>query len=116
MARKDISDCLVCLAFYVQDHYWDRFISNRSLLAQIKPLRKNYAEDWLMYWTGEPFKVVFSAMERTFDRGYLEYGTSLRGAWLEPKGQDLLTEALGVEFQRDERQQWYYNHMKATDR
>lgn len=98
MARKDIPDSLVCLAHYVRDRYKDRrFPTTEALLAAIAPLEKNYAEDWLMYWTGEPFKVVFRAMERAFDNGYLEYGTWLRGAWLEPEGKQLLKQAFGID-------------------
>ena len=115
MARKNISDLLVCLSFYVRDQYTSRNLSVPMLLAEIAPLKKNYAEDWLMYWTDEPVKIVYAAMERAFDRGYLDYGTWLRGAWLEPAGQDLLTQELGIEFQRDELHEWYYQAKKQGD-
>ena len=40
--------------------------------------------------TGQPEKVCYRAMERADSRGYLEYGVSLRTAWLTDKGKALL--------------------------
>ena len=37
-----------------------------------------------------PEKVVWSAIERDSDRGLLDYGTSLNGAWLTDKGKEYL--------------------------
>jgi len=40
--------------------------------------------------TGQPEKVCYRAMERADRRGLLEYGVSLRTAWLTDKGKALL--------------------------
>lgn len=40
--------------------------------------------------TGQCEKVCFRAMERACDRGLLEYGVSLRTAWLTEDGRKLL--------------------------
>jgi hypothetical protein len=40
--------------------------------------------------TGECEKVCFRAMERASNRGLLNYGVSLRTAWLTDKGRELL--------------------------
>lgn len=37
-----------------------------------------------------PEKVVYRAMERDSDRGYLNWGTSQARCWLEPKGEELI--------------------------
>jgi len=39
-----------------------------------------------------PEKVIYAAMEREDERGYLEWGVSLRTAWLTEKGQLKLKE------------------------
>ena len=44
-------------------------------------------DETLMRETGAPLKVVWSALEREYDKGNIDCGTSLRGAWLTPKGQ-----------------------------
>jgi hypothetical protein len=44
--------------------------------------------------TGQPLKVCYRAMERAHKRGYVEYGVSLRTAWLLPKGLELLQEQM----------------------
>jgi hypothetical protein len=44
----------------------------------------------IMEETGAPEKVVYAAMEREERKGYLEYGVSLRTAWLTDKGKDFL--------------------------
>lgn len=37
-----------------------------------------------------PYKVMWSAIEREDDRGYLDYGTSLNTAWVTEKGYKFL--------------------------
>ena len=101
MSRKDVSDTLVCFAHYVRDQYKARELSTPELLREIAPLEKNYTEDWLMYWTGEHFNVVFRALERTCDHGLIEYGTWVRGAWLEPEGRTLLKQELDIDIPKD---------------
>jgi ribosome modulation factor len=82
MARKDIDD-LEVLAAYAKAEVsrFDLRKENRDMV---------WPEQLLMQQSGEPEKVVFAAMERAFDRGYLEYGVSLRSGWLTPKGAQYL--------------------------
>lgn len=47
----------------------------------------------LMEKFNAPEKVVYSAMERDYKKGLLEYGVSLRTAWLSDKGYELLTKS-----------------------
>jgi len=77
MAMKDITDAQVCRA--VQD-FRDR---NLDLPWPYEALAAE---------TGQPEKVCFRAMERADRRGFLEYGVSLRTAWLTEKGKALLKE------------------------
>ena len=74
MATKDITDLQVVRA---QKGWQD----NRE---------GPWAYEALAAETGECEKVCYRAMERACDRGYLEYGTSLRTAWLTPEGEALL--------------------------
>jgi hypothetical protein len=71
MARKDISDSQVLQVY----------LDERSGLARIA---------LLMERTGQPEKVCYRAMERAGDRGYIEYGVSLRSGWLTNEGLALL--------------------------
>jgi hypothetical protein len=73
VARKDVTDEMVCMAYM-----------DRSRFALEFPY------DILMRRTGEPFKVCYRAMERANDRGYIEYGVSLRTGWLTEKGWELI--------------------------
>lgn len=79
VARKDISDELVCLAYAEYLAMYRR--GGRSL----------FPYEILAMWTGEPEKVCSSAMKRAFDRGYIEYGVSLRSGWLTEKGKALIS-------------------------
>lgn len=73
MATKHISDKQVVEAVnqYTQNH--DRW--PYEILAEV---------------TGQCEKVCVRAMERSSDRGLLEYGVSLRTSWLTDKGRELL--------------------------
>ena len=73
MARKDVTDKMVCDA--VLDAAAQRY--------------SNWPYELLSMRTGEPEKVCFRAMERAFDHGLLEYGVSLRTAWLTESGEEL---------------------------
>ena len=75
MATKDITDLMVCQAY-----------SDRN--------EKEFPYDLLMARTNECFKVCYRAMERAYNRGYLECGVSLRSGWLTPKGKKLLAMAV----------------------
>ena len=44
--------------------------------------------------TGAPFKVVWAAMWREEERGFVDYGTNLRGGWLTSKGKTKLSEIM----------------------
>ena len=70
MARKDISDSLVLKADLTKD--------------------RTFPYQTLSDWTGGCEKVCYRAMERAYERGLIEYGTSLRSGWVTDKGMDLL--------------------------
>lgn len=53
-------------------------------------LFENWPYDVLMEQTGYPLKVCYRAMERAYDKGYIEFGTSLRSGWVTEKGMELL--------------------------
>ena len=80
MKRSDITDTEVCRA--CRD-------ARAGLEAQSG---HGNAPAILMERTGAPYKVAWRAIERAEDRGLLECGTSLRWAWLTPKGERLLSE------------------------
>lgn len=73
MATKHISDKQVVEAVAIYNR--DRGLWPYELLANS---------------TSECEKVCFRAMERAASRGLLEYGVSLRTAWLTEKGRKLL--------------------------
>ena len=73
MARKDITDRIVCEVFA------------EPFTVDGKPREVRLSEA-----TGEPEKVVFRAMERAYSRGLIECGVSLRSGWLTPKGKAVL--------------------------
>jgi len=80
MARKNISDELVCKAY-----------------AAYKEQRKNFKKDapkypyeFLNEWTGECEKVCYAAMVRAFAHDLIDYGVSLRSGWLTQKGEALI--------------------------
>ncbi len=79
MARKDISDQQVVWAVSTAKILRDRGIDvwPGELLATV---------------LGQPVKVCYRCLERAFERDFLEYGVSLRSAWLTEKGQNLLAE------------------------
>jgi len=75
MATKDVSDLQVCKAVQA---FRDR------------DLDLPWPYETLAVETGQAEKVCYRAMERAYDRGYLEYGVSLRTSWLTDKGKALL--------------------------
>ena len=79
MARKDISDELIVRTVA---EIWSRREAGEKGL---------WLDDLLNFRTGEPMKVCYRAMERACDRGLIEYGMSLRGAWLTDKGKSMLS-------------------------
>jgi hypothetical protein len=77
MATKDITDAQVVKA---QDQW-------------LKNQQGPWAYEILESETGESVKVCYRAMERAERRGLLEYGVSLRTAWITTKGAALLTKS-----------------------
>jgi len=73
VARKDISDKEVIEVY---------------LLIEKENLKEEPYEI-LSRLTGQAKKVCYRAMERAFEREYLEYGVSLRCAWVTNKGMEL---------------------------
>jgi hypothetical protein len=71
MARKDVSDAQVLQAYADESGGWARV-------------------ELLMERTGQPEKVVWRAMERAYDRGYIDYGVSLKAGWVTDSGEALL--------------------------
>lgn len=84
MATKHITDKQVCEAYAEaarqRGKNWDR------------PYEMPY--EILERITGQPFKVCYRAMERAEERGFIEYGVSLRTGWLTESGLDLISQAL----------------------
>lgn len=74
MATKDISDKQVLMAY-----------------MESKKEPRRCPSEILKEMTGQPEKVCWSAMERADRHGLIEYGVSLRCAWLTEKGFKLLT-------------------------
>ncbi|MBD8056909.1 hypothetical protein ICV35_25005 [Rhodococcus ruber] len=74
---KHLSDTLVCLAYALskraEDH--DHYVSPTL---------------FLMRNTGSPVKVVWAAMERAVDRGYIDYGVAMQSGWLTDEGWALI--------------------------
>lgn len=81
MARKDITDLQVCLAYQQTREY------NRGRVTDLI-----WPEDLLVKWTGQQVKVCYRAMERAADRGYIDCGVSLRAGWLTETGKALVGE------------------------
>jgi len=82
MSRKNIMDKQVCEA--VRDYQAD-YAKHGAVTS--------WPYELLSARTGECEKVCCAAMERAESRGYLEYGVSLRTAWLTDKGKALLDAA-----------------------
>lgn len=48
--------------------------------------------EYILEKTNTPMKIIYAAMDREDRAGYLEWGVSLRTAWLSEKGKDKLLE------------------------
>jgi len=72
--------------------------SDIPTLAVLEAADKAHTERRMMTWeyisekTGAPKKVIYAAMEREDDNGYLEWGVSLRTSWLTDEGEAKLRE------------------------
>lgn len=76
MAAKDVSDAQVVRA--CADFHRDP--ANEDVIAR------------LVRQTLQPAKVCVRALERACERGLIDYGVSLRTAWVTTKGESLLKE------------------------
>lgn len=65
-----------------------------GLWNAISPRPALFPHEAVALMTGAPEMVVFRAFERAAARGLLEYGVSLRTAWLTDKGKALLASGL----------------------
>lgn len=79
MARKDVTDVMVIEA------YLQRAVTGEPVLRI------------LMLRTGEPEKVIWRALERACSRNLIDYGTSLRVAWVTDEGREYLNKMKNVE-------------------
>lgn len=97
MARKDVTDLMVCQAYADAKNMRPK-VPKGHIFGFGRPLPKApWPYDLLMERTGECFKVCYKSMERACDRDLIEYGVSLRSGWLTDKGKALLASAIGVD-------------------
>ena len=59
-------------------------------IARCRPFVGEWPDALLERETGQCAKVVERAMERALRRGFIEYGVTLRSAWLTPIGEQVL--------------------------
>lgn len=92
MSVKDIPDKLVCKAIHIcHEANTKAFEAAPGRIWGMGPPDKTpWPYELLAQWTGQPEKVCYRAMERAEENGLLEYGVSLRTAWLTDKGKALL--------------------------
>lgn len=83
MATKDITDKQVIEAY---GEYHEAKKGRTSFIEE----EFEWPYDILHRTTGQPVKVCYRAMERAEERGYIEYGVSLRTGWITDKGKELL--------------------------
>lgn len=79
MTRKDITD----------EQVLQSIVQAQGQKYGGKPVK--FATDYLMESTEQPIKVCLAAMQRAMDNGLIDYGVSLRTAWLTEKGLELFT-------------------------
>jgi len=91
MSRKNISDLQVCLAYKRARELRD--LNRNNVTDHVWP------EDLLAALTGQPVKVCLRAMERAADRGYIDWGVSLRSGWLTEKGVELIGNVMKIELE-----------------
>lgn len=78
--RKDIPDDVVCLACYLFHN-----IETEDSLNSLGPYGM-LCDAYPNY----PEKVILSAMERSLNKGLIEYGINLRYAWVTDEGKKLI--------------------------
>ena len=94
MARKHVTDAMVCQAYSDYKATLNaalRTIPDGYIFGVGAPLpHAPWPYELLAERTGECEKVCYRAMERAYDRGLIEFGTSLRSGWLTDEGEALL--------------------------
>jgi hypothetical protein len=69
-------------------------ISDKQVLAAIQKSHEmgfdKYCYEILAEESGCPLKVCYTALERVNDKGYIDYGVSVRTAWLTDEGEAVL--------------------------
>ena len=88
--RRNITDGMVCRAVAKFTQRNRRHIAKYGLFNFQKKLNFHFPYEVLSRATGESEKVRFRAMERAAAHGLIEYGVSLRTAWLTNKGEKLI--------------------------
>lgn len=100
MARKDVTDEMVCQAYVdakaMRDAVMKQFPPDYHFGALTPLPHLPWPYELLAERTGECEKVCYRAMERAFDRGLIEYGTSLRSGWLTDDGLALIGQKGGA--------------------
>lgn len=81
MARKDVPDWLVCMAYKLRH---DRIEAGQ------RPSSVPFPYWFLSQWTGECEKVCYCAMERAEGHGLINCGVSLRTGWLTEEGEKVV--------------------------
>lgn len=97
MSRKEISDKQVCEAVERYQAGIDAtlrkigFRTRKDAAPQGEPQDEpKFVDDILHEMTSQSRKVCMRAMERVLSRGLLNYGVSLRTAWLTMQGKQFL--------------------------
>ena len=83
VSRKDISDEQVCLACVVAHTHESGTCKESSI-------------EVLQRYTGAPFKVCRSAMDRACGRKLINYGVSLETSWVTDAGRELLRDSTAL--------------------
>lgn len=91
MATKDVTDLQVIEA-YIQF----------KVSSKLYGINDNWPYVILSNLTGECEKVCYRAMERACNRGYIDYGVSLRSGWVTQKGMEFLGEYIQKICQEEE--------------
>jgi hypothetical protein len=82
------------LAAAIEGGWQRKHISTKTVLSACDRFHRGIdtRAPWriIMEETGAPEKVVYAAMEREEKKDYLDWGVSLRTAWLTGKGEEAL--------------------------
>lgn len=94
MARKHVTDAMVCQAYADFNGMRDAALKATPpghIFGVDSPLAHfPWPYELLAERTGECEKVCYRAIERAYDRGLVEFGTSLRSGWLTDEGRALI--------------------------